>query len=307
MEMRVLIVGAGAVGGYFGALLADTDADVSFLVRPRRQGEITQRGLRLHRAGESPQSLAVRAVTADELTGSWDLVLLAVKGTALEAAIADIAPAVGEQTLVLPLLNGLGHVARLREHFGNRVLGGVAVVATTQDEDGTIRQLMPGGSITFGAFDRAQNSGLAAIAASFDRAAFTSTLSDTIERDMWEKWLFMAAGGAATVLLGGPVGTIVSVPDGRRMIEAVLSEAVSVLEAAGHPARDAAVASTSSVLTATGSPFTTSMYRDFAAGRSTEVETILGDLVGLATDLGEPAPLLTAATVRLRVHEATRG
>ncbi|MGN6408959.1 MAG: ketopantoate reductase family protein [Curtobacterium sp.] len=305
--MRVLVVGAGAVGGYFGALLADTGADVSFLVRPQRRDALVQHGLRLQRAAEPARSLAVRAVTKGELSGSWDLVLLAVKGTALEGAVADIAPAVRAGTLVLPLLNGVGHVTRLREGFGNRVLGGVAVVATTQDEDGTIRQLVPGGSITFGALDGVRSTEIDAVAALFDRAAFTNTVSDTIEKDMWEKWLFMAAGGAATVLLGGPVGAIVSVPDGLTTVEAVLSEGLAVLEAAGHPARDAAVASTSSVLTATDSPFTTSMYRDFAAGRSTEVETILGDLVDLAADLGVPAPLLTAAAVRLRVHEATRG
>lgn len=305
--MRVLVVGAGAVGGYFGALLADTGADVSFLVRPQRRDALVQHGLRLQRAAEPARSLAVRAVTKGELSGSWDLVLLAVKGTALEGAVADIAPAVRAGTLVLPLLNGVGHVTRLREGFGNRVLGGVAVVATSQDEDGTIRQLVPGGSITFGALDGVRSTEIDAVAALFDRAAFTNTVSDTIEQDMWEKWLFMAAGGAATVLLGGPVGAIVSVPDGLTTVEAVLSEGLAVLEAAGHPARDAAVASTSSVLTATDSPFTTSMYRDFAAGRSTEVETILGDLVDLAADLGVPAPLLMAAAVRLRVHEATRG
>ncbi|MGN8048108.1 ketopantoate reductase family protein [Curtobacterium sp. 22159] len=305
--MRVLIVGAGAVGGYFGALLAETDAEVSFLVRPARRERLIEHGLRVQRAGGPVQELAVRAVTADTLSGSWDLVLLAVKGTALDAAIADISPAVGDHTLVLPLLNGIDHIARLREHFGHQVLGGVAVVATTQDDDGTIRQLMPGGSITFGPLHEGLDEQVDAIAAAFARADFASAVSDDIEQDMWDKWLFMAAGGAATVLLGGPVGAIVAVPDGARTVQDVLAEGIAVFEAAGHPARDTAVASTRTTLTTPGSPFTTSMYRDFVAGRGTEVEPILGDLIGLAGDLGVATPLLTAATVRLRVHNASQG
>ncbi|WP_372496329.1 ketopantoate reductase family protein [Curtobacterium flaccumfaciens] len=125
-----------------------------------------------------------------------------------------------------------------------------------------------------------------------------------VTQDMWEKWVFMAAGGAVTVLLGGPVGEVVAAADGLGTIEAIIAEACAVAEGAGHPLWAAAVDRIRMTITQPGSPFTTSMYRDFATGRSTEVEPILGALLDEARVHGVDTPLLASAAVRLRVHEA---
>ncbi|WP_374212620.1 ketopantoate reductase family protein [Rhodococcus tibetensis] len=122
---------------------------------------------------------------------------------------------------------------------------------------------------------------------------------------MWEKWFFMAAGGAATVLLGGPVGRIVAEDGGSATITDIVDETAAILERSGHPVRPEAMSLVTTMLTAAGSPFTTSLYRDFVAGRGTEVETVLGDLLTIATRHQARSPLLRAAAVRLRVHATT--
>jgi len=304
--MRVLFVGAGSVGGLFGSLLLDAGVDVSFLVRHHRRAQLLQSGLAIASsvADGSVRRLAVRTVVRDDVPAS-DLVVFAVRAPDLDAAIEEARPAVGASTIVLPLLNGMRHLAPLTEHFGDRVLGGVAVAGVMSGPDHVVRRLSEDASITFGELTGGASERCADLAARFRPAAFRTVVSSTITQDMWEKWIFMAAGGAATVLLGGPIGTVIAVPGGLETVEAVLAEACAVAAAAGHPPRPAAVESIRHTLTRPGSPFTTSMYRDFAIGRRTEVEPVLGGLLDEARALGVDVPLLASAAVRLRVHEAS--
>ncbi|SDQ13601.1 2-dehydropantoate 2-reductase [Curtobacterium sp. UNCCL20] len=302
--MRVLFIGAGSVGGLFGSLLLDAGVDVSFLVRPNRRTQLQQAGLAIASVPDGPvRRLAVRSVTRDEVSSS-DVVVFAVRSPELGAAIEDSQASVGPTTTVLPLLNGMRHLASLTERFGNRVLGGLAVTGTVLDADHIIRRLGNEASITFGELDGRSSVRTNDIAALFKPAAFRTVLSPTITQDMWEKWVFMAAAGAVTVLLGGPVGEVVAATDGLGTIEAIIAEACAVAEGAGHPLRAAAVDRIRMTITQPGSPFTTSMYRDFATGRSTEVEPILGALLNEARIHGVDTPLLASAAVRLRVHEA---
>lgn len=306
--MRVLVVGAGAVGGWFGAALARAGVDVTFLVRSGRAARLHADGLALVDPEGERSVVDVRAVTADELTDPADLVLLAVKATAVEKAVDDVAPAVGPGTAVLPLLNGVRHVPLLVDRLGPAaVLGGLCLVATRLAPDGAVRHLAPGGSLRFGELDGSATTRLDDIAAVFAPAAFATSVSSTIEHDMWEKWHFMAAGGATGVLLGGPAGGITAAEGGAQAVTAVLAEASAVLAAAGHPVRDEALARARGALLTPSSPFTTSLYRDFADGMPTEVEPVVGDMVRRAAHLGVPVPLLAAAAVRLRVHEAAAG
>jgi 2-dehydropantoate 2-reductase len=303
--VRVLVVGAGAVGGYFGARLAEAGADVTFLVRAGRRAQLAADGLRIAAVDGTETSVPVSIVTAAELTGPFDLILLTVKGTAVEAAIGDIAPAVGSGTAILPLLNGIRHLDLLGHRLGpEHVLGGVGLVATELEPDGLIRQIAPTASISFGELDGTISPRVSAIAEAFASAAFESRVSGSIVQEMWEKWFFMAAGGTATVLLGGPAGSILTVDAGPALVGQIIEEVAAVIAAEGHPVREAAHAQVAGALTTPGSPFATSLYRDFRAGRPTEVEPILGDLYRRAAARGLEAPLLGAATVRLRVHDA---
>ncbi|MER6342309.1 MULTISPECIES: ketopantoate reductase family protein [Streptomyces] len=303
--MRVLVVGAGAVGGHFGTLLARAGVDVTFLVRGARADRLRSDGITLVAADGTRTTTSVSTVTAQTLRAPFDVVLLAVKSTAVAAALEDVAPAVGPETSIVPLLNGIGHLDAIGDRFGARhLLGGVCLVATQLDTDGAIRQLTPAASITLGELSGPVTSRVEAITEAFERAPFKTVASTTIEQDMWEKWLFMAAGGAATVLLGGHVGQINPVEDGTDVIRDVIAETASVLEAAGHPARGDALAQVTSTLTSPGSAFATSLYRDFRHNHATEVEPIIGGLCRVAAQHGLSVPLLRAAAVRLRVYEA---
>jgi 2-dehydropantoate 2-reductase len=145
--MTILVVGAGATGGYFGARLAQAGRDVTFLVRPHRAGQLRERGLRIVGPGagaEAGQVVRPNLVMAGELTEPADVVLLSVKATALDAAIADFAPAVGPRTAVVPFLNGMAHLAVLGKRFGeSAVLGGVVLIAVQLNDEGDVVQLSP--------------------------------------------------------------------------------------------------------------------------------------------------------------------
>ncbi|MEW2415486.1 ketopantoate reductase family protein [Streptomyces sp. NPDC046866] len=301
--MRILTVGAGAVGGYFGARLARAGADVTFLVRPQRAAALRERGLRVTGLGEEI-SLAPQLVTADAPIGTYDLLLLSVKSTALEQAVKDLAPAVGPRTAIVPLLNGLAHVDRLAGEFGGAaVLGGVAKVVTTLDGSGDIVRLAPPSVVLTGERDGAPSARVDAVRELLTAAGIDSPPTPDIVAAMWHKWVFITTLAATTCLLRGSVGEVNAVAGGADLARAVLAEAAAVSAAAGHPLPQAEADLTERTVTAEGSPLTPSMYRDVLAGHPTEVEHVLGDLVARARALAVPTPLLDLATLHLRVHQ----
>jgi 2-dehydropantoate 2-reductase len=305
--MTILVVGAGATGGYFGARLTQAGKDVTFLVRPARAEQLRVRGLRIVGRG-AEEVLTPRLVTAGELAGQSDVVLLSVKATALEAAMADFAPAVGPRTLVIPFLNGIGHLALLSERFGEQaVLGGVVIVATQLGDAGDIVALAPSASLQIGTQDGSRTDRLQAAYDQLAGAGFDLSISDDIVADMWHKWVFIATVGALTCLMRGTVGDIVAVPGGRSLGPAILAEASAVSAAAGYPVPAAKTAATTQAITQDGSPLTSSMSRDLADGRPTEVEPVLADLASRGAALGQPTPLLDLATMHLRVHNVKLG
>jgi len=317
-QPRILIVGAGAVGGFFGAKLLLAGRDVTFLVRQARATQLERNGLVLHTPSGDSNTVAP-TVTAAELvarreagTGeSWDVVIITVKAFALAGALDDIAAAIGPRTLVLPVLNGMKHIDLLSERFGrDHVLGGLAMVSTTLQGDGSIRQLFGGAGLTYGALAGGtiapDDTRITALDAALSDAGFSATLSRDIERDLWQKWIVLGSGGALTCLLRAPVGEIVAVPGGTHTALAIVSEFVALATAAGITPDDERLSSIRGTLTQAGSGFTTSMYRDLVQGNPVEADQILGDAVDRANQLGVAVPLLTAASVSLAVYQASR-
>jgi 2-dehydropantoate 2-reductase len=305
--MSILVVGAGAVGGYFGGRLAQAGRDVTFLVRQRRAAALRERGLRLVSPGGA-EIIEPNVVTADALAAGAGLagpvgtVLVTVKAAGLDAAIAEMAPAVGPDTAVVPVLNGLRHMDMLNAAFGAaRVLGGVALIATQLDGNGDVAVLSPDASLTIGAQDRQRTPAVERAGRLLDGAGFPVTISDDIMAAMWSKWAFIAAAGAATCLLGGTAGEIVAA-GGDASARAIVAEAGLIAAANGYPIAAGARKQTESMLTAPGSPFASSMYRDLRQGRPVEVDTILGDLLERGRRHDVRTPLLEAAAVALRVH-----
>jgi 2-dehydropantoate 2-reductase len=304
--MRTLVVGAGAVGGYFGALLVEAGRDVTFLVREGRARVLRDDGLTVVRP-DGRLSVTPATVTAAEITDPFDLVLLSVKSFGLEQAMSDLAPAIGPETVIIPLLNGMRHVETLEDRFGtDHGFGGLCLVVTQLDADGSIRQLAPGASMAYGELNGGLSERARAIDAELRGAGFEAELTDAIRLRMWEKWLLLGSGGALTTLLRGNVGAIEAVPNGVDTATAILAEALGVATASGYPPRPETLARLTKILTEPGSSFTTSMYRDLVAGNDVEAEQILGDLVVRANKLGLAVPLFAAADAGLEVYRAGR-
>jgi len=301
--MRILVVGAGATGGYFGAQVALAGRDVTFLVRPKRADLLRERGLRIVGLGRE-QILQPRLVTAPELVQPYDLILFSVKATGLDHALEDVAPAVGPSSVIVPFLNGMAHMDALNRRFGaERVFGGVVMLATTVNAEGDIVRFTPLSSMAVGEQDGSATDRLAAVVATMSGAGFEVSASSDILAAMWHKWAFISTVGAMTTLGRGTVGEITAVPGGAQLGPAVLAEAAAVSGAAGFPLPRTTLDSTAATVTEQGSDFCSSMSRDAMNGLATEVEHILGDFTARARALGVATPLLDLATLQLRVHE----
>jgi len=301
-DLKILVVGAGATGGYFGGRLLQAGRDVTFLVRPGRAKVLRDRGLRITGLGEETV-LHPPLVETGALDRTYDLVLVAVKATGLASAIDDFAPAVGSGTLILPFLNGLAHIDALDARFGkDAVLGGVAKVQTTIDDDGAIRRLGPLQSLAYGARTEPVPEKLHDVDVAIKNAGFSATLDARITESMWAKWVFIAAIGAVNSLMRATIGDVVAVPGGTEFAEAVVAEAAAVAEAAGYPVPEAELAGTRKTVTDPGMGGS-SLYRDLLGGHPVEGDQIFGDLAARARELGVAVPILDLVTLQLRVHQ----
>jgi 2-dehydropantoate 2-reductase len=304
--MRTLVVGAGATGGYFGARLAAAGRDVTFLVRERRLEQLRRDGIRVT-SPSGDLTLAPKLVTSSELSAPYDLILLTVKAFALDAALVDIAPAVGSGTTILPVLNGMRHVDVLIKRFGeDPVIGGLAFIAAELDADGRIVQLTDQHELAYGERSGAITTRISAVDAQLRGAGFDARLSERIVPEMWEKWETLAALGGITCTMRGTIGDIVAAPGGVAFIEAFFAECTAVAAAAGFPPSEPFAERTRAMLTKAGSPLTSSMYRDLVAGNDVEADQILGDLAERARSAKLATPLLATAYTNLKVYQARR-
>lgn len=301
--MRFLVLGAGAVGGYFGGRLAETGRDVTFLVRGARAATLAEHGLKvLSPLGDF--EVPVKVATADRVGGTYDVVLLTAKHYDLDAAIAAIAPAVGPQTAVLPLLNGLVHLDRLDAAFGaGRVLGGVAYVGAVLLPDGSVRHINRLSGIAQGERSGGVSDRTRAIEAEFAGTPVSAPANDNITLEMWEKFVFISAMAGMNCLMRGTIGEIAATQDGQALMLAMLAEARAVAGAAGFAPRPEASQRLDAMLTEPGSVNSASMRQDLEAGRRTEADAILGDMLHRARGFGIETPLLRAAYCHLQVHE----
>ncbi len=301
--MRLLVVGAGATGGYFGGRLAKAGRDVTFLVRERRAAELRANGLQVL-SPHGDFTVAPKLVTAGNIKEPFDTILLTVKAYALEAALADIAPAVGAGSMILPVLNGMKHVDALTASFGKEAVAGcVCRIAASIGEDGHILHLGRFHDLIYGEMDGTLPPRMKQLDAFMQNAGFDARLSPSIEREMWEKWTMLATLAGVTCLMRGSIGEIMEAPGGAGFINQFLDEAAAVATAAGHPPSEKSVAETRALLTAKGSPLTASMFRDLQRGQRIEADQIIGDLAGRGARAGVQTPLLALAYTHLKTYQ----
>jgi 2-dehydropantoate 2-reductase len=305
--MRILVVGAGAIGGYFGGRLLQAGADVTFLVRPKRAAELADAGLVIKSPLGDVTLKNPPTVQADKLAEKFDVVLLSCKAFDLEDAIKSFAPAVGPNTAILPLLNGMKHLDVLDAKFGRaRVLGGLCAIAVTLNEKREVVHLQPLQSLTFGERDGKMTDRVRAVADIMAKGNFGSKTSDDIIQEMWEKWVFLASLAASTCLMRTSVGNILAAPGGRDFVLGMLDECSAVAAAEGHAPRPPFLERTRGMLTAEGSPMTASMFRDIKASAPVEADHVIGDLIARGDAAKVPVPKLRTAYTHLKAYERTR-
>lgn len=295
--MRVLILGAGALGGYFGGRLAQAGADVTFLVRSARAAKMAGRLRIASPFGDA--DLAVKTVT--EATPGYDLALLTCKAYDLDDAIAALLPAAPR--MVLPVLNGLSHIATLQAAFGaEHVLGGMAKIQATLAADGTVRHLNDWRWITFGELAGGGSARVDTLAALF--APATGVIAEPvpdIRQRMWEKMVHLGTSAVCTVLMRAAVGEIARA-GGVGFMRSVLESNAGIAAAAGHPMPDSFMAQYRALFSDEASLYATSMLRDIEGGHRTEGEHILGFLAAA----GAPYPALELALLHARAYEQRR-
>ncbi len=305
--MRILVVGAGAIGGYFGGRLLQAGRDVTFLVRARRAGELAHAGLVIR----SPcGDLTLRdppRVLAESLRATYDLILLSCKAYDLADAMDAIAPAVGERSMILPMLNGMRHLDSLAQRFGaSRVLGGLCVISSTLGEDRAVVHLNNLHRLSFGELDGSDSQRTQSLGDLLGGAGFDAVPSRLIVQDMWEKWVFLATVAAVTCLMRATLGDVLKAPGGEALILSMLDECRTIAAGAGHAPRTAFLEQARATITSADSPLAASMLRDVQADAAIEADQIVGDLLLRRSPPGQGAPLLSLAYTHLKAYEARR-
>lgn len=305
--MRFLMVGAGALGGYFGARLLAAGRDVTFLLRPGRVAQLATTGLVVRSPCGDLDLPTPKHVLAQQIDGPYDVVVVGCKAYDLDATMDSFAPAVGPDTVILPLLNGLGHIDRLVARFGEaRVLGGLCMISATLDDEGRVLHLNDMHSLSYGERAGGRSPRIDAIAAQFDGANFAATASETITQDMWEKWVFIASAAGLTSLMHASIGDIVAA-GGEDVALAIFDECCAIAAHNGFAPRPGAITRGRAVVTTAGSPMTASMYKDMARGARVEADHILGDLLARAPRSASITPsVLRTAYVHLKAYEFRR-
>lgn len=287
--MRILIVGAGAIGGYFGARLLEAGRDVTFLVRSGRAEELDRNGLIVRSPLGNILYPSPPHVMAPMLDRTFDLILLSCKAYDLDAAMDSFAAAVGPETLILPLLNGMAHLDRLSERFSpDNVLGGQCLISLDRDASGAILHLNDTNQLSFGELSGALTPRILKVAEALTGAGFDANLSQQIVQEMWEKWCFIATAAGITGSMRASIGDVIA-SNGEALVLDLLAECARVAEGAGHALRNEVRQRFQSMLTSKGSKMTASMLRDIERGAPVEVEHVIGDMIGRRSGADEPA------------------
>lgn len=307
--MRVLVLGAGGIGGYFGARMLAAGGDVTFLVRPGRAAQLREKGLQVFSPFGDLQ-LVPKVVTNEELHEArevYDVIVLTCKAFDLPSAMDAIAPAVGEQTVIVPLLNGVRHIDTLVGRFGaGRVLGGVALISVTLTPSGEIRHLNQLHRFTIGSLGWRPSPWRDPFAKLMESSGVDFVLSDNVGQAMWDKVVFLATLAGATCLMRASVGQILATIDGESLLNGLLDECASVARACGHAVSDERLADRRAQLNDRTSNLTASMLRDLEKGGATEAGHILGDMVARASKHGLVTPLLRLACSHLQAYDLRR-
>lgn len=302
--MKILVVGAGAIGGYYGARLLQAGAEVTFLVRPQRAASLASSGLQV-RSELGDFNSPVAAVLHENLKPAYDLIVLSCKAYDLNAAMHDLEPAVGGETVILPFLNGMSVYDRLDARFGrDRVLGGVAYIAVMLDQDRVIRHFGANDVVIIGARSERHAHPAERFFALISASEGVRKLSPNVTQALWNKWIMLGTGALMTCLMRGTVADILATRDGERLMRQAIGECCAVAAAEGHALSADELRSLEARLLDARSTWAASMMRDIAQNAPRlEAQAIVGDLTVRAEHNALDLPLTRAAYCHLQVYE----
>lgn len=303
--MKILIVGAGAIGGYFGGRLLEKGEDVTFLVREKRQQQLCSNGLVVESIHGDMRLAEPKTILAGENVQPYDVVLVSTKSYHMDGAIEDIRPYVGDETMVLPLLNGIAHLDFLTEAFGSeKVIGGLCFIETTLTQDGKIVQTSPIHDLVFGERNGEKTERILQLEEAFSGTKASFRLSEKIEQEMWHKYLFITSLSGITSLFRSPIGPIREQEHGWKTIESLVEEAAGIMEKIGAPLAAGAMDATQGRMKEIGHGMKSSLQRDMEKSLLTEGDHLFGYLLENADKFGLATPILSAIYANVKIYES---
>ncbi len=306
--MKIAVMGAGGVGGYFGARLAQAGEDVTFIARGAHLAAMRANGLRVE--GDTTRFTLPRVQATDDpaQVGPVELVLLAIKAYDLERAVRQMQPLIGPRTAVLPLLNGADIAERIGAVLGEgHVLGGVALISARIAEPGVIRQMGPLNKIVFGELSGEVTPRSEAIRDTLQHARIQAELTRQIRSEIWKKFLFITAGGGVCAVTGSLLGAVLADPDTRALYAGCIEEVAAVARALRVPLPESAVADTLRFSDAVPKETRTSMLLSLELGQQLELEILNGTVARMGRELGVPTPINQFITTALKLRASGRG
>jgi 2-dehydropantoate 2-reductase len=305
--VKILILGAGAVGGYWGARLHQAGIDVTFLLREKRAETVRKNGLVVKSPKTGDAVLPVKVVTKASDGGPYEVIILACKGYDLSSALDAIAPAVGANTTIVPILNGHMHFAILDARFGKeRVAGGLARIGGMLGPNGEILHSGASG-VSFGERDgKPPRAALVELDAACKKAGIVGGLNPNINQDLWDKWIMLGAIAGMCSAMRGTIGDIMASEDGEAIMTEILDECRKVAAAEGYPPGDKAFGGVKAALTQKGGKSVASILGDIEKRGAVESKSIVGDMLARARKHGIAAPNLRFAYAHLQTYEARR-
>lgn len=306
--MRILMLGAGGIGGYFGARIHRAGGDITFLVRPARANYLATHDLQVFSPlGNIHITPKIITSAQEGIAGTFDAIILTCKAYDLDTAIDSITPALDTQGVVIPLLNGFAHLSRLDAQFGReRVLGGFAHLGVSLAPTGEIRHLNALHRLIIGCRTKTVSPLLHPLAELLARSGVDFSISENIESEMWDKFIFLTALAGATCTMRCSVGDILQTHSGKGFIMGLLDECLAIAKEFGHTSSPECLRAYRNQLTMPGSTSTASMLRDIEQKRKTEADHILGDMIRRAELQGIGTPLLKIAYAHLQAYEIRR-
>lgn len=287
--MKILIVGAGAVGGYFGGLLARSGEDVTFLARGEHLKAIQEKGLYI-KSINGDFNVKINAVERPSDNDKYDLIIIAVKSYDLSNACNNIKGTVKNDSVLMSLLNGVDSEEIIGNIFGiEKVIGSVAFIGSQISEAGVISHTASG-MITIGELDGSKSKRCKEILNIFERAKIPIKLSENIQKDIWAKMVWNTGFNAITALTGSLVSDVLSIPESRKIVEMTMKETVEVANKKGIRLSDDLAEKTVSKTLKAGE-IKTSMLQDRENGKAMEIDSINGAIVRLGREMNIHVPV----------------